>query len=131
MKIRKSSAGYMVAAEDGKIAIDSLKQSGLALTNPLEFLKPSMLAAFDKITSILRSLDCALEVRSLVDEMRWEIVSETWPQLRARAVVKDEASIVGVLQRVGGATERKCGISVDGESRMRYCHVSSEGLLAA
>ncbi len=100
MKVKRRSAGYLLSADDNAFALKSLAVSGKALAEPESYLSSSMLSAFDTITSILRKLDCKLEIRTTVDQVYWRLDQSLWPTIRQRSVITDEATIIGTLQRL-------------------------------
>jgi hypothetical protein len=130
MKVKRTSATYAFAPANTTVALASLKRSESALETPEHSLESRMLASFDIFAEIANHFKCNLEIGSLVegDDWLWKFGISEWEGLRQRLFMKDEGTITGIRVRVGGATERKCGIQVPNLPRMMICTLRDEGL---
>lgn len=53
---------------------------------------------------------------------------DTYQRIQGTSLITDDATVCGVLMRVGGAEERKCSIRVAGRGTLLYCKVKDEEL---
>lgn len=128
------SARYKIAAKDPDRTIKTLAEAGRALKNPddedwsVDFLSP-----IEELSSIAKSLRCAIEFREpgkKDGEIYAIIESGSYAKLAATAFVIGESSVYGYLERVGGATEQRCGLRLPTQLRkMVYCTVDTEELV--
>jgi len=68
----------------------------------------------------------------LLDERRAELLSidrDDYQRISDRLFMSGETTVVGTVQRVGGATGMRCLLRVPGRSRILYCDVESEDLV--
>jgi len=130
MKVKRTSAAYAFSPTNNSIAMEMLKLSQNAMRAPEEFLQSRMLSAFDKLTEIANHFKCHIELKSLnsTAEWRWQFGVSDWEGIRTRSLMKDEGTVTGMLVRVGGSTEKKCGIQVPYNNRMLICNLRDETL---
>lgn len=125
-KVKRSSAGYLMVAEDPVFASESLNRSGMALDAPFDYLNSEMIRAFDTLKSVVRRLKCRLEVKALDGSWKWNFRGSKWDEIRQMSIIEDEASVYGELKRVGGATGRRCSLKIPGRKRILYCNIAND-----
>lgn len=92
-----------------------------------------MLGPIETLSQLARSMDCVIELRRPPHKREHgEVIATIGPQtghaLAQHAYVRGETSVHGKIERVGGASETRCGIRLDGGSPMIYCSVASADL---
>lgn len=127
------SARYSVSANDPKRTINMLTEAGRALKNPnIEDWSIDLLAPIEELSVIARSLNCTIEFKQpgRDGEVFATIESDSYAALAATAFVTGESSIYGYLERVGGATDQRCGLRLPTQpEKMVYCTVETEELV--
>ena len=131
--VKSGSARYAVSANDPERTIRTLTEAGLALENPgAQEWDLDLLSPIEDLSDVARSLMCSIEFRKFgKDETVFAtIVGNSYSTLAATAFVTGESSVYGYLERVGGATEQRCGLRLPTQpSRMIYCTVETEELV--
>lgn len=125
LDIKQGSAGYAVSGPD---AVARLISAGKAISNPAEAdWAGSEVGSLEQLSAIARSLDAVIEYRigSLKGEIIARITAKTTSEIEGTAFVSGETSVVGSIERVGGATKLHCGLRIPDQSRMLICQVSS------
>lgn len=126
------SAAYKVAANDPEQAIRTLSETGRNLRSPdstewgAGFLSP-----IERLSRVAKSLGCSIEFKrpGRGGEVLARITPESYTQLSEGAFVTSESSVYAYLERVGGATEKRCGLRLPNQPRMVYCRVQSADLV--
>ncbi|MFO0383279.1 MAG: hypothetical protein ACK506_16375 [Pirellula sp.] len=128
-KVRRTSAAYVMFSEANASSVGSrIETIAAAVKKPQEFLESSMLSSLDKITKILESLSCKLEVFTQDRVNKWLFKPKDWLGIRGSLTMEDEAVILGELQRVGGAKSNKCSIRVPFQKELLYCKLENPQL---
>ena len=127
------SARYSVSANDPTHTINTLTEAGYALQNPdSDEWSVDLLSPIEELSGIARSLGCAIEFKQPGKQERVfaTIDGESYSLLAAKAFVTGESSVYGYLERVGGATDQRCGLRLPSQpKRMIYCTVQTEELI--
>jgi hypothetical protein len=133
IKVASGSARYCVSANDPTRTVRTLAEAGHALANPdSEEWNLDLLSPIEELSNIARSLGCAIEFKQpgRDGEVFATIDSDSYAALSATAFVTGESSVYGYLERVGGATDQRCGLRLPSQRRkMIYCTVQSEELI--
>jgi len=127
------SAGYSVSANNPERTIQTLSKAGQALKNPdSEEWNLDLLSPIEELSSLARSLACAIEFKQpgKDGQVFATVDAESYAMLAATAFVIGESSVYGYLERVGGATDQRCGLRLPSQpQRMVYCTVKTEDLV--
>jgi hypothetical protein len=135
--ITTASAGYAVASKDRSTTLGILRETGKSIHRPDKAdWHPSTLSSLDDLSQIAKSLNCHIEFRPLKErggsafgDVIAKITPSTFAEIQGRAFISGYTSVCGRLERVGGVSEMKCGIHVQGRSRMLYCCIVSGELV--
>lgn len=133
IKIISGSARYGVSANDPARTIKTLTETGLALKDPnAQEWDLDLLSPIESLSDVARSLGCSIEFKeySRDGEIFATVDGNSYSTLAATAFVMGESSVYGYLERVGGATDQRCGLRLPNQpSRMIYCTVKTEDLV--
>ena len=105
-----SSTGESVVAEDGLVAA----------------LRP-----MKTLSGVARSIGCQIHV-ALADERQppmFVVDGDAFQRISSRLLLRGETTVVGRIERVGGATGMRCLMRVSGRRRILYCDVESKNLV--
>jgi hypothetical protein len=131
--IVSGSAMYNVAAEDPERALKTLSETGISLGNPERSQwGDELLSPVERLSDVARSLGCEIEFRrpGKDGDILATITPQSYEMLSATAFVNGESSICGYLERVGGATERRCGLRLPNQpAKMVFCPVQTVELV--
>ncbi len=111
--------GRWLAEPDEAIESDANSDGLVAALSPIETL-----------SAVAKSLQCRLEIAlSGVDERPYFAVQEgDFQRISSKLLMKGETTVVGRVERVGGAGEMRCLMRVPGRRRALYCDVASREL---
>ena len=127
------SARYKVSANDPERTVKTLAEAGRALKNPdNEDWSVDLLSPIEELSNIAKSLGCAIEFKQpgKDGEVFVTIESNSYAILAKTAFVTGESSVYGYLERVGGATDQRCGLRLPTQlKKMIYCTVQTEELV--
>jgi len=127
------SAGYAVAARDPRLALDTLKQAGRSLANPeADGWGPDLLSPVEELSTIAKKLRCTVEFKTpgRGGAVLAAVNPDSYAMLSRTAFVEGEGSVLGYLERVGGATEQRCALRLPDQPRkMVYCTVETSELV--
>jgi hypothetical protein len=80
------------------------------------------------LSEVARSVGCELQVRKGRRTL-FTVTSEDYKRISAHMIIKGDTTIVGRVQRVGGATDMKCALRVADRRKLLYCDVNSRELV--
>lgn len=127
------SAAYSVSAYDPGQAIATLERTGQILRSPdAEEWEPEVLAPIEELSGIAKSLHCTIEFKKPGKDgaILATITPQSYGTLAMTAFMEGETSVYGFLERVGGATEQRCGLRLPTQPRrMIYCTVHTEEMV--
>lgn len=133
VKVMSGSARYGVSADDPVRTIKTLTHAGIAMENPnAQEWDLDLLSPLEALSDVARSLMCSIEFKECGKNGKVFATfdSDSYSSLAATAFVVGESSVYGYLERVGGATEQRCGLRLPSQpSRMIYCTVETEDLV--
>lgn len=125
--LRSMSATYPFFAEDADRVIGNLQLTGKIIEHP-DFLqkRPMVLSPVEDLSAIAKALNCTIEFRlpGRTGDILATILPATYATISEVAFIKGETTIMGVVERVGGATEQRCGLRLEDQPRkMLICTV--------
>ena len=129
LSVTSGSAGYAVGAVNRPMTLAVLADTGRSILQPDKAdWHPSTISSLDELSQIAKQLSCIIEFRHPkvgrnYGDVLASITPDTYAMVRSRAFRYGRTSVVGRLERVGGATAAKCGVHVQGRSRMLFCNV--------
>jgi len=133
VRVTSGSAKYAVSADDPVRTIKTLTDAGTALKYPnAQEWDLDLLSPLETLSDVARSLTCSIEFKECGKDgvVFATFDSGSYASLAATAFVVGESSVYGYLERVGGATEQRCGLRLPNQpSRMIYCTVETEDLV--
>jgi hypothetical protein len=134
--IRNTSAAYRVASSDRDYALRILSDTGKSIAHPTTHDWPSnTLSAISDLSEIARSCGCSIEFREMDQKRPFgavlaKIGPDTYNEIEGSAFVTGLTSVMGVVERVGGAGDMRCGIRLQEQPRrMVFCNVASTELV--
>jgi len=135
LDVRRGSAAYRCVARAPEEAIANLIRFGVLLSS-LDDKQGSSddlatsLRPIAVLSEIARTVGGRVEVR-VVDQHRtpaFSVGQEDYQRISERLFVTGETTIVGKVERAGGATEMRCLLRVPGRRRILYCDVKTQAL---
>jgi hypothetical protein len=133
--VKSLSAGYAVASHNRKVTMGVLAETGRGIESPDQMnWRPSSISSLEELSQTARQLGCIIEFRETSKQKTLgPVVAMIRPDTAAlvtrRAFRHGRTSVVGRLERVGGATAKRCGIHVQGRSKMLVCSVATAELV--
>jgi hypothetical protein len=132
-KILRTSAAYQLHTKtvEPSVINEAIRNCVLALSDPENHLVSTMLGAFDTIERIIGSLGCeSMQIFSegMKKADKLSLKYNAWTSIRSRFILEDEATVIGQLRRVGGASLGRCQIRVPFQKQLLYCPIRTEGV---
>jgi hypothetical protein len=133
-RIRSGSAVYSCVARAPQEARANLAQIGkLLASTAAEGIDE------DRLITALRPIRVLSEVAKAIDGTiqvalkkaatpLFSIMQDAYQRISGRLLISGETTVVGQLQRVGGATEERCLLRIPGRTRGLYCNVVGKKL---
>lgn len=134
VEVRGGSAIYSCVSHAPEEAMTNLIRVGAMLAATAEVHDNaliSVLKPIERLSEVARTLGCRLEVISsdphaepllVVEDQSYERISE-------KVLVRGDATVIGQVERAGGATEMRCLLRVPGRRHLLYCGVRSKELV--
>lgn len=132
--VRRGSAIYRCVARDPKSAMKNLLRVGVLLSAsvPQDISTDAdelaaMLRPIEALSDVAKSVGGRVEV-SLVGgktDPLFVVQQDDYKQLSKSLFLSGETTIIGTVERVGGATEMKCLLRVPGRRRLLYCNIEN------
>jgi hypothetical protein len=129
LDVKRGSAVFQFFSPSAKADLAHLREAGKVLETPEELGDSHyVIRPIELLSTIARRLNCALVMREAAAEkaVLATIVSTSYERLSDRLFLTGETSLTGRVERVGGATARRCALRVSFQSRMLFCRVASE-----
>jgi len=128
VKVRRGSAVYSCVSHAPNEAIPNLSHVGLLLssTSDHEGEEDGLVAALrpvESLSDVARSIGCRIEV-SLVNHNGsplFVIDKDAYQRISNRLLMHGDTTVIGLVERVGGATSMRCLMRVPGRRRALYC----------
>ena len=135
--VENSSAAYRVASNDRRYVLDTLRQTRKAIDSPACAEWPwQVLSSLKDLSAIAKAMSCDIEFRAPgpprrpYGELLATVDATTYQNVENSAFISGSTSVLGTIERVGGATEMRCGLRVPGQPRkMVFCRVTTEDLV--
>jgi len=136
MGVRRGSATYRCLARAPREALANLIRVA-ALLSSLDEQNgdgEDLVAAFrpiEALSNVAGSLGCRVQVRTIgpKKEDLFSIDKDDYQRISDRLFMKGETTVVGTVERVGGATSMRCLMRIPGRRRILYCDVGSQDLV--
>jgi hypothetical protein len=136
IKVRRGSAVYSCVARAPDEARANLGQVGRILAAPDESevdgnIIIAALRPLETLSTIARSIKCRVEVIGLNGGPETLVVIEkdAFDKISGKHLMSGDTTVVGTVERVGGATEMRCSMQVPGRHRLLYCDVGTKELV--
>lgn len=136
LAVRRASATYQCLARAPREAIANLNRVAhiLSSLDKEDGNEEGLITAFRPIKvlcDVAGSVGCRVQIR-VADQEKGELFSldkADYERVSARLFMTGETTVVGTIERAGGATEMKCLLRVPGRRRLLYCNVGSRELV--
>lgn len=136
MDVRRGSAVYSCVARTPREATANLASVGAMLSSEgaLAIEDERLIAALhpiEALSKVARSVRCHLEVAPIGRHERPLLVVEpdAYDKISQRVLLRGDTTVVGEVERVGGATKMRCLLRVPGRRRLLYCDLESKELV--
>jgi len=131
--VRRGSAVFQCVARRPEEATDNLRIVSSLLNNPDSIAQDlcdrlaASLQPIEHLSGIARRLGCQLIV-SLANagEELLAIVSDSYEAVSKRVFVTGESTVIGTVERVGGATGVRCLMRIPTRQKLLYCDVERD-----
>jgi len=130
LNVKRGSAVFQISApttSDPRPALQRLRVVGDFLENREDDVEniDYALSPIKDLSATARSLNCTIALREARGDKGVLAVFQpnSYESISKSFLVEGETSFVGTVQRVGGATDVKCGLRVGFQNRMLICRV--------
>jgi hypothetical protein len=133
--VRAGSATYAVSAIKKAVAVSILAATGAAIAAPDQSdWSQATLSSLRDLSDVARRLDCRIEMRQPpqnrgLGEILAEVSGETFSAIQGSAFIRGHSSVIGSIQRVGGATAMHCALRLPNRTRLLICRVATPDLV--
>ena len=128
VQVIRGSAIYAIANPNPERAIEHLRLTGKVLKKPeaigdQEFI----LGALDELSAVSRSQGTPIILKEPGREgvVLARILPGSFAHVSDSLLINGESTVFGRVERVGGATERKCALRVTNRTRLLFCSVET------
>lgn len=132
VKVLKGSAVYRCISRAPEEALKNLSRVGEILSSCEQNDWDELVAALNPIQSlskVAKSVGCRVEVTTTaITKPLFVVTDDDFDKISSRLLLSGEATVVGQVERVGGATEMRCLLRVPGRRHLLYCDVSNKDL---
>ncbi len=137
VKVRRGSAVYSCISRAPEEAIPNLSHVGQLISSADHHEREddglvAALKPIESLSDVARSIGCQIEVVSLVnhDNVQLFVIDEdAYHRISSRLLMYGDTTVVGEVERVGGATSMRCLMRVPGRRRALYCDVEGKDLV--
>lgn len=134
LDIKRGSAVYSCVARVPEEAVSNLSKVGPLLhaveRNSDSDALVSMFRPIQKLSEVAKKLGCRLEVGlAKKKEPFFAIDSDDYDVLSSRLLLTGDTTIVGTIERAGGATEMRCLLRLPNRRKLLYCDVDNKELV--
>lgn len=127
--VKRGSSRYEISSLWPEQSVKNIRDVGKVLVKP-DTIGPReyILGPVHTLSEISRSLNSMIQIREpgRSGAILATIQPSTYSALSERLLVKGETTIFGKVERVGGATSKKCGLRLVGRSKMLICNVHNQ-----
>jgi hypothetical protein len=131
LKVKRGSAIFQCVARNPRVALKNLSGAGHYINDPATdeddryafALKP-----IHTLSVIASSLECDILIRDIDKKQRFLAVvdPDSFKRVSRSVLVSGETTLIGRVQRVGGATRMRCALRVQELHRLLYCDVATQ-----
>jgi len=128
LQLRRGSAVCVFRSEVPELALANLQETGAVLERPETIGdRGYILSPVEELSAVARTLHSTIVVRKPGRDgaVLATIGPESYASMSQTVLTRGDAALSGKVVRVGGATERKCGLRIPGRTRMLICTVES------
>jgi hypothetical protein len=106
----------------------------LESTNGDELEEDGLIAALrpiESLSEVARLVDCQIEV-ALIERKDLPVLvigKDAFHRVSERLLLRGETTVIGRVERAGGATSMRCMLRVPGRRRSLYCNVDNKKLV--
>jgi len=134
--VRRGSAVYSCVSRAPDEARANLAHVGVLLssTDEQQMEEDGLVAALrpiESLSQVARSMRCRIEV-TLAGQQEsplFVVGEDAFQRISSRLLLRGDTTVIGRVERVGGATGMRCLLRVPGRHRMLYCDVESKDLV--
>jgi hypothetical protein len=129
--VRRGSAVYPCLIDGGTPILAGFDAIGaVARLEDTAKLTFSMLSPIRILSEIAKKFEGVVEVfeGKKAGQPAAVFAPDTYSRIRGTSLITDDATVSGILMRVGGAEDRKCSIRIPGRASLLYCRVKDEEL---
>jgi hypothetical protein len=87
------------------------------------------LSPIESLSLVARSMGCQVEVALVGGSSMFSVGSDDFKRISSNLLLRGETTVVGTIERVGGATGMRCLMRVPGRRRLLYCVVKTRQLV--
>lgn len=135
-KVRSGSAVYACVSRAPDEARTNLSRVGtlLSSTDGDELEEDGLIAALrpiESLSDVAKSVGCRIEV-ALTEHREtplFTIGKDAFRRISERLLLRGETTVVGRVERAGGATQMRCMLRVPGRTRSLFCNVANKSLV--
>jgi len=127
--VRKGSAVFRCTSPNPDLARTNLREAGIILDDPEKIGERGyILSPLRRLSETAQALACSILIRKPDSHngKLAEISADSYKAVRDVAIVSGETSLTGNVQRVGGATAKRCSLRVAFQTNLLYCSVQSK-----
>ena len=136
VEVRRGSAVYSCISHAPEEAKANLARVGALLASDGEegIEGDGLVAALrpiESLSGVAKAIGCRLEV-ALVEQPgppMFVVEEDAYHRISSRLLLRGYTTVVGAVERVGGATGMRCLLRVPGRRRLLYCDVSNRELV--
>ena len=88
----------------------------------------SALRPIKSLSEVAKQLRCQLDVRISARKPLFIVTKDDYERISSRVLVSGETTVIGRIQRIGGATRMRCMLRVPEQHHALYCDVASHDL---
>ncbi|HMP01365.1 MAG TPA: hypothetical protein PKC45_02580 [Gemmatales bacterium] len=127
LKVARGSAVFQCWTQSAETARQSLRETGQVIEHPRQLgSRDYMLRPLETLSAAARKLGCTIVIREPGTHSRFaEIEPQSYDHVSRAVFVSGDTSIMGKVQRAGGATESKCALRVPFQQRLLFCRVDA------
>ncbi|HUE69850.1 MAG TPA: hypothetical protein VMP01_03090 [Pirellulaceae bacterium] len=134
--VKRGSAIFQCLARNPRDAVRNLAGAGRFIDDPnadTEGKFSYSLRPIQRLSRIATSLDCEIFIRTVDDrdKILATVDSNSFHRVSTSILVSGETTLIGRVQRVGGATRMRCALRVAGMHRLLFCDVADQEVARA
>ncbi len=136
VRVRRGSAVYSCVSHAPDEAMANLSHVGSLLSSTGEqgIEEDGLVAALrpiESLSSVARLISCQIEVALIgqADSPLFVIEKDAFQRISGRLLLEGSTTVIGHVERAGGATSMRCLLRIPGRRRLLYCDVGSKALV--